>query len=220
MPLGAINEIRLSGGGLVDAPPPSATTEARAWAPLNRADLLGALAAYAASQAVLQGEIARQYPNLTLGPGYQLDQGKEKWSVGIGVTLPVFNRNEGPIAAAEASRAAAAANFLAVQNRVLAEVDRAVADYASVQADLEMVRGLRTTLERQTRLMRSRHEAGEISRLELVRAEMELVDQSRTELAARRRAAHALGAFEDAVQRPLAWSELAWRGPVRMTEAK
>lgn len=122
--------------------------------------MLGALAAYAASQAVLQGEIARQYPNLTLGPGYQLDQGKEKWSVGIGVTLPVFNRNEGPIAAAEASRAAAAANFLAVQNRVLAEVDRAVADYASVQADMEMVRGLRTTLERQTRLMRSRHEAG------------------------------------------------------------
>ncbi len=220
VPLGAINEIRLSGVGLVDAPPPSATTEARAWAPLNRADLLGALAAYAASQAVLQSEIARQYPNLTLGPGYQLDQGKEKWSVGIGVTLPVFNRNEGPIAAAEASRAAAAANFLTVQNRVLAEVDRAVADYASVQVDLERVRGLRTTLEQQTRLMRARHEAGEISRLELVRAEMELMDQSRTELAARRRAAHALGAFEDAVQRPLAWPELAWRGPVRVTEAK
>lgn len=95
-----------------------------------------------------------------------------------------------------------------------------MADYASVQVDLERVRGLRTTLERQTRLMRARHEAGEISRLELVRAEMELVDQSRTELAARRRAAHALGAFEDAVQRPLAWPEQAWRGPVRVTEAK
>lgn len=220
VPLWAISEIKLSGGGLVDAPPPSATTEARAWAPLNRPDLLGALAAYAASQAVLQGEIARQYPNLALGPGYQLDQGKGKWSVGLGVTLPVFNRNAGPIAAAEAGRAAAAANFMAVQNRVLAEVDRAAADYASVQADLEIVRGLRTALERQTRLMRARHEAGEISRLELVRAEMELADQSRTELTARQRAARALGAFEDAVQRPLAWPEAAWRGPLRVTEAK
>lgn len=220
VPLASLADVKPVGRGVAEGAPAAVPAEARTWAAQNRADLLAALATYAATQAALQSEIARQYPNLTIGPGYQLDQGKGKWSLGLGVTLPVFNRNEGPIAAAEASRAAAAAQFLEVQNRVLAEVDRAAADYASTVADLATVGGLRTALERQTSLLRARHAAGDSSRLELVRAEIELADQARTELAARQRAAHALGAFEDAVQRPLAWPEAAWRAPVRVTETK
>ncbi len=47
---------------------------ARREALLNRADILGALSAYEASQSALQLEIARQYPDIHLGPGYQMDQ--------------------------------------------------------------------------------------------------------------------------------------------------
>ncbi len=220
VPMAKLAEVKPVWRGVAEGAPAVVTAEARAWAARNRADLLAALATYAATQAALQGEIARQYPNLTLGPGYQLDQGKGKWSLGLSVTLPVLNRNEGPIAAAEANRAAAAAQFIEVQNRVLAEVDRAAADYASTAADLATVGGLRAALERQTSLLRARHAAGDSSRLELVRAEVELADQARTELAAQQRAAQALGTLEDAVQRPLAWPEAAWRGQVRVTGAK
>ena len=58
------------------------------------------LAEYQASQSALQLEIARQYPDVQLGPGYEFDQGDNKWMLGLGVTLPVFNQNQGAIAAA------------------------------------------------------------------------------------------------------------------------
>jgi len=37
-------------------------------------DVLGALCRYAASQAALQLEIAKQYPDIHLQPGYEFDQ--------------------------------------------------------------------------------------------------------------------------------------------------
>jgi outer membrane protein TolC len=50
---------------------------------------------YTASQAALQAEIAKQYPDLRLGPGYDWDQGDHKWLLlGISLTLPILNRNE------------------------------------------------------------------------------------------------------------------------------
>ena len=220
LPLAALADVRIAPLGVTEASPRLALTEARTWAAQNRADLLAALATYAATESALHGEIARQYPDLTLGPGYQLDQGEGKWSVGLGFTLPVFHQNQGPIAAAEARRAAASAQFLAVQNRVLAEVDRAAANYTSTFADLATVRGLRATLERQTALVRARHGAGDSSRLDLARAELDLAGQAQIELAARQRAQLALGALEDAVQRPLAWPESAWAASARLTELK
>ena len=60
----------------------------------------GALADYAASQSALQLEIAKQYPDLHLGPGYELDQTDNKWSLGISLDLPILNHNQGPVAEA------------------------------------------------------------------------------------------------------------------------
>lgn len=209
--LTAVAELPLADGGRIDAAEVPAIAEARAWAARNRADVLGALVDYAVAQSALQEEVARQYPDLQLGPGYQFDQGTGKWSLGLGVTLPLFHQQQGSIAAAEARRTAAAARFSALQNRVLAEVDRAVADYASVLAEEESVGGLRRSLERQLQLYRAQFAAGEISRLELTRAEIAVAEQKRLELEARVRAARVRGALEDAVQRPLRWPESAWR---------
>lgn len=211
VPLAAMAELPISDDGLAAAEELPAVSEAREWAARNRADLLGALAEYAAAQAVLQQEVARQYPDLQLGPGYQLDQGTGKWSLGLGVTLPLFHQQQGPIAAAEARRAAAAARFVSRQNQVLAEVDRAVADYASVRAESENVRALRQNRERQLQLLRAQLAAGEISHLDLMRAEVALAEHNRLELEARARAARTRGALEDAVQRPLRWPEAVWR---------
>ena len=212
VPLAALMEVTLSYRGLDDASAPFDAGEARCWAAQNRADLLAALATYAASQSALQGEIARQYPDLSFGPGYQLDQGEGKWSLALGVTLPVFHQNQGPIAAARARREVAAARFLALQNRVLAEVDRAAADYVSALGDLATVKTMRANLDQQAKTIRAQHAAGETSRLELTRAHIELADHARAELDARLRVEQAIGAVEDAVQRPLAWPESAWRG--------
>ncbi|MDO8541750.1 MAG: TolC family protein [Opitutaceae bacterium] len=215
LPLAALAGVPVSYRGLDEPAAPFEVAEARRWAAQNRADLLAALAIYAASQSALQVEIARQYPDLSFGPGYQLDQGEGKWSLGLGVTLPVFHQNQGPIAVAQARREAAAARFLALQNRVLAEVDRASADYSAALADLATVKSMRANLEQQARTIRAQQAAGETSRLELTRAQIELADNARAELEIRLRVENALGALEDAVQRPLAWPESAWRSSNR-----
>ena len=63
----------------------------------HRADVLAALADYAAAEAVLRLEIAKQYPDIHLNPGYQLDGGANKWGLGLGITLPILNQNQGAI---------------------------------------------------------------------------------------------------------------------------
>lgn len=217
VPLAAVSAVHLSFRGLADATDAGTAAEGRAWAARNRADLLGELATYAAAEAALQSEVARQYPDLTLRPGYELDQGSGKWSLGIGVTLPIWHQNQGPIAAAKARRDVAAARFLALQSRILAEVDRAYADHAGALGEVESVGAIRENLERQTRLIEAQQQAGESSRLDLVRARIELADQTRAELEARVRATRSLAALEDAVQRPLSWPESTWRTSPRVS---
>ena len=199
VPLMALSDVRLSYLGLTEPIAPLDFIEARRMAAQNRADLLAALSDYAASQSALQGEIARQYPDISVGPGYQLDQGEGKWSLSLGVTLPVFHQNQGPIAAAQARRESAAAKFLSLQHRVLAEVDRTAAAYTSALGDLETINALRANLTQQARTLRAQQAAGETSRLDLTRAQLELADNARAELDARVRAEQALTAFEEAV---------------------
>jgi len=93
----------------------------------NRADLRAALADYEAAQAALQLEVARQYPDVKLGPGYEYDQGDNKIGLRLGLDLPILNRNEGPIAEALARRELAAARFVEAQSRAMAEMDAALA---------------------------------------------------------------------------------------------
>jgi len=88
----ALDGLSLSFGSFDEPPADLPAPSVRRQALLNRPDLLGALAAYEATQADLQLEIARQYPDLHLGPGYQMDQAANKWTLGLPVALPVFNR--------------------------------------------------------------------------------------------------------------------------------
>lgn len=217
VPLAAFYGVRLSYKGLAASSGPIDLADARRWAAQNRVDLLAALASYAASQSALQLEIARQYPDLSFGPGYQLDQGEGKWSLSLGVTLPVFHQNQGPIAAAQARRDVVAAQFVALQNRVMAEVDRTASDYTATLGDLETIKAMRASLEQQAKRIQAQQAAGETSRLDLARAQIELADNARAELEARLRAEQSLGAFEEAVQRPLAWAESAWQVGSRST---
>jgi outer membrane protein TolC len=169
---------------------------------LNRADVLGLLAEYAASQAALQLEVAKQYPDIHLGPGYEMDQSDNKWTLGISAPLPLFNRNRGPIAQAEARRTQAAARFMAGQAHALAEIERALAAYRGAVEKAATTETMMKELERQERAARQLFEAGEISKLELGLIQLLLAASHRARLDALVSVHEALGLLEDAVQRP------------------
>lgn len=66
--------------------------------------LKAAMAAHDTSEAELQREIRKQYPELEIGPGFEHDGGDSKVGVGIGLSLPLWNRNKEGIAQASATR--------------------------------------------------------------------------------------------------------------------
>ncbi len=63
---------------------------------LSRLDIRRSLAQYAAAEAAVHSEIAKQYPNFNIGPGYTYEERNSFFTVGFSISLPVFNRNRGP----------------------------------------------------------------------------------------------------------------------------
>ena len=170
---------------------------------LGRSDILSALAEYAASQAALQLEIAKQYPDIHLGPSYSWDQGDNKWSFGLSVTLPVFNRNQGPIAEAEARRKEAASSFIALQAQIIGDIAHSLAGYNSDLQKLETADSLLEAQERQQQSVQALFSRGGTDRLAIVSARLERISAELSRLDALMKVQQSLGLLEDAVQRPL-----------------
>lgn len=177
--------------------------DVRQQALLSRPDILSALAEYAASQSALQLEVARQYPDLHLGPGYSWDAGARKWSLGLSLTLPIFNQNQGPIAEAKARRLQAMANFNAAQARALGEIDAGLAGYQSIQTKLAAADALLAEQNKQLQNMKASFKAGATDKVSLLGTQLEMsqIELSRIDVLAKTQLA--LGALEDAVQQPL-----------------
>jgi cobalt-zinc-cadmium efflux system outer membrane protein len=193
-------------------PPTISEQLARREALLERADIRAGLAAYDASQSALQLEIAKQYPDIRLGPGYLRDQGPsnipgqydDKWTLGISFTLPIFNQNQGPIAEAEARRAQAAVRFDVLQNQILADVETALTGYQSAVEKANAADALRGDLTHQTAVVQDMLRLGEISPIELAQRKLELTNASLSQLDALAGAQTALGRLEDTLQSPQA----------------
>lgn len=170
---------------------------------LHRADVLGALADYEARQSALQLEIAKQYPDIHLGLGYAWDQGENKYSLGVSLTLPVLNRNQGPIAEAEAQRQQAGATFIALQARVLGDVDAALAGYRDGLRKLQTADSLLSDQRKRMQLAQESFETGASDRLALLQTQLELRSGEIARANALVESQQALGVLEDALQRPL-----------------
>jgi outer membrane protein TolC len=173
---------------------------ARQRALLNRSDILAALADYAAGQAALQLEVARQYPDIHLGPGYTRDQTDNKWTLGLSLSLPILNMNHGLIYEAQARRQETASRFLALQAAALSDIDMAAAGLRSCHEQAAAADEIAKDLQKQTGRAQAMFKLGEISKAELlaIRAELGAAEISR--LNAQVKTQEALGALEDAMQ--------------------
>jgi len=211
----ALDSVRLSPLELMSVPPELPTREIRRRALVNRSDVRAALAEYEASQQALRLEIRKQYPDLSLGPGYQLDQTDSKWTLRLSLPIPLGNRNRGPIAEATARREEAAARFLSLQSKVLAELEGAVASTRLVIGQTAAADTLLEGLRRQERSAEGAYRAGQISRLELLGVQTELVNSALVRLDGLRRAEEAIGALEDAMQSPLEVQDWTLSSPGR-----
>jgi outer membrane protein TolC len=205
-----LGEAALNGGNFIfDFSPPDAmpltSAEARGVALRSRADILAALADYAAAEADLRLEIAKQYPDLHLGPGYAWNSGNagdNQWSLGLTLELPVLDQNQGPIAEAVARRKLAVAKFVELQSQVIGEIDRAVADFRVAREQLQTGNEVLAAEQRQQQSAAAQINAGAGDRLDLLNAQLEWSSARLAQLDNEAKLQAAFGALEDALQQP------------------
>ncbi len=205
LPVAALDGVNLSFDFLnrASSPVKPLFAEVRRRALFNRPDMLAALAEYAATQSASQLEIAKQYPDVHLGPGYSWDQGENKWSLGLSITLPVFNQNQGPIAEAEARRNESAARFTALQARVISAVDRALAGYQAALQSLETADALVFSRKEQQQSVQAMFDIGQSDRLHLASAQLEVDSAMLSRVDTFIKVEQSLALLEDAMQSPL-----------------
>lgn len=214
LPLDPVSPVVVADGPFSppDRPPGFDLGAARESALTHRADVLAALSTYAASESQLRLEIAKQYPDLHLAPGYQFDQGEHKWSLGLSVELPVLNRNQGPIAEARARRDAEAVRFLTLQAKILADLERALDSCKAAEAQVAGFSKLRRDADEQMVRLKAGVDAGSADRMDL---ELALLERGATELSwieVEGRHDLAVGELEDALQSE--WKDLpVFRAP-------
>ena len=178
----------------------------------RRPELTLALGQYAVAESRLRLEVARQYPDLELGPGFVWDQGVNRWALAFALPALIGSRNRGAIAEAEAAREVAGLRVAEVQDSVLADVDMAAQRCRGAELELAAADSVVAAAERLHRREREAYERGETSGLEPARAELQLLRARRARRAAERRLAVASIELERAAGGPPS-VEGAWPDP-------
>jgi outer membrane protein TolC len=209
----ALSEVSIAWDDLEQLPgaDAGAQSELRSRALLSRPDLERAIADYDARELELKQQVSAQYLQTSLGPGYTYDHGIRKATFDASIALPIFNRNEGPIAEAVAAREVAGRHALAIQATILNEIDAASRGYASALDALERTRAQRAAGESLAESARRAFTADASDRPTLLAAEIALNAERLAELDALDRAQQSLGQLEDALRSPLSGPETSLR---------
>jgi len=203
LPLDQMQNVQFDLAGFDTPPPAPDLKELREQALTNRIDLRRKLAEYAAADLAVKLEVARQYPDFTIGPGYFWDFEHATWSLLMVSQIPLSGRRNAQIREAEARREVEERAFVAMQASVIAEAGSAWTRYTQALQGLESARASAGLAgQRRTKVQRQ-FDAGYVDRVDLRLAELEVAAAERALVSARLEAQQGLSALEDAVQRPL-----------------
>jgi CRISPR system Cascade subunit CasA len=180
------------------------TPELRLQALLSRADVLKAVVAYDQAEAELRGEVAKQFPAISITPGYTWERGLVKLPFSLGLVLPPLDLNRHAIAAAEAKRAEAGKRMEAVVAAAEAAIEAALVETRAARAALVRVRTVELATALRLAAQADRElAAGSIDRTEWAAAQAGARQARTSEIDALARVHAADAALEDALRRPL-----------------
>ncbi len=170
----------------------------------NRLDLRQAEARYRRSDAALRLAVAQQYPEWSLHPGYEWDQGDHLLRLGLALPLALPQAHGAAVALAEAERTQAGEQLLAMQQAILTGVEQAGLALAGARQRQRDCNGLlQRRLTQVERLEMGRH-AGQSDALESVQAALALLPLQQQCRDARAQVALAQWSLEQQVQQPIA----------------
>jgi outer membrane protein TolC len=170
---------------------------------LNRLDIRAALSRYAAAEAKLKLEISKQYPDISLSPGYTYDQGDNIWSLGINSLVTFINKNKGLIAESRALRETEAAQFEALQASVLNNLAQAETSYQEAYTAFSQAEKLQKDSGLITTQIQTQFDRGYADRLELVTSKLENLMATQNIVNAQYNYLRASAALENVIQQPI-----------------
>jgi outer membrane protein TolC len=172
-----------------------------------------ALGEYALAESRLRLQVARQHPDLELGPGFIWDQGVNRWTLALALPALLGSRNRGAIGEAEAAREVAALKVAEVQDSVFADVEAAVQRCRGASLELAATDSVVAAATRLVERDRTAYQRGETSRLEPARTELQLLRAQRAGRRAERRLALASLDLERASGGPSSQVSGEWPDP-------
>jgi CRISPR system Cascade subunit CasA len=176
---------------------------------LARSDIHSAVVGYSVAEESLRLEVAKQFPQVHIGPGYTWDHGVHRVQFSLSMEVPILNQHQGEIGEAEVRREQAGARLEATVATAYEEIDEAIKQW---RLALERVKDARGPVYEAAQHIygatEREFEAGNTDRTELVAArvarslaELQILDAERT-------AQESLATLEDAMRRPLEGPEI------------
>ena len=208
MPLELVRTLPLAFTDFDALPLAPETRATRAQALLNRIDIRTQLLSYARAESAVKLQVARQYPELKLSPGFLWDRGDAVWSLGLGMAIPAVLGNAPEIRLASAQREVEARQFEQLQTQVLSESAARLAVYRQAVAGASAIDGQLALEQQRLNETEKLFASGYADRLALVQSRLESLGASKTAWSARRAALDALGELENVMQVPLVGSPL------------
>lgn len=118
------------------------TTSADELRPLldaSNPELAAVRAEYEVAEQSLRTEVRKQYPDLTIGPGYGTDQGDNRVLLGLSLPIPLWNRNQQGVAQASAQREVARGRFETTYEHLSSKLAIALTRFESGRAQRSLV---------------------------------------------------------------------------------
>lgn len=203
LPLGIVEKMSLVNDRLNQLPK-TPSEDLQTSALLNRLDIRIALERYSVAESKLKLEIAKQYPDIVISPGAAYEFGDNIWSLGLSGLLTLLNKNKLGIAEASQLREVEAAQFAALQTKVVLESNIANAEVNQAKQALEHQKGLLAQQQSNTQRMQRKLVAGDIDRLEMTYAKLEDINAEKNVAIANLQLSKSLDQLENTLQKPLA----------------
>jgi outer membrane protein TolC len=208
VPIETVGALQLDFAVTDALPDPLSERDARGEALRNRVDMRQRLLEFSAADAEVKLEVARQYPTLSLRPGYMWDQGDNVWFLAVDLLAPPLLGNAAGIGVAQARRETAAQVALRDQAAIIAQTDTALAAYRQSVAGARSAHQARHAQLARSQQAQKQFDAGYADRIDATQSLLEALAVERNVADARSSAQHALGRLEDALQRPLSGGPL------------
>ena len=197
----ALDETLAQQTAVLDEPLAAKTLQTNAL--LNRIDIRRRIANYAAAEAEIRLEVARQTPDITLSPGILFDFGDSIWSLGFSSLLNIINKNTTLIDEAKQLREIQGAQFENLQAEIIDQLNQAYVQYQTAKQTVQLAEKRHSEQLTQLKNMEKQFDVGLISKVDLQKLTLNSIVAKQHVLTSKFELLHIANQIENVMQKPL-----------------